>query len=144
MKKLSVVVLLVLCLGLLAACGGSGDDTNGDTGDTGAKVLSQDVANVTDLTVYAMDGGKASLAAEDADAQKIISALAAIKGTEGVVGEDVQAYKYAIDITYQDEKVDQIFSDEAGENFYRFTDGENQRVMGEAKGLAAILDGLLS
>ncbi|MEG1501594.1 MAG: hypothetical protein RR396_06510, partial [Clostridiales bacterium] len=125
MKKIFLVAMLVLSLGIFAACGAK-DDVKDDVKDLGAdkqqtavSLLTQDAAKISKLNINKTEANKELT--EAADIKDIAEALVSVKVEEKALEDDPDAkIMYSLDIEYTDGEVDHLFSDEAGNYFYRF------------------------
>lgn len=133
-KKAILLMVFVSALIIFSAC-------STETGE----LLEQDAANVTAAIIYYTDGTQAELAAEDEDLAVLADTLYKT-GTEEKVIDQSNFYtsnKYAIDVTYSDGTLSQLFSDPDGVYFFRFVNDQSY-LGGENKKIAELLEKIRS
>ncbi len=136
--KITALIFCLLIPFAFTACGGQNEAP-------GQSILSQDIANIAEITVYFDGQGKNPVTLNPQEGEDLIKALGNTKGEEtsvGGEGEQWGSFKYALDIHYADGGIDQIFSDEEGLVFFRFINGDTSQLRGEDSKLADILEGL--
>ena len=130
------VLLFFLILGMLflfAACGGAK-----------GILLQEEASNVEEATIYYDDGTKITLDSSEENLAKLAKSLAKTKTEEKTTDSITDpnffsTFKYAIDLTYADTTVEQIFSND-GVNYFRFINNDQSYIGGENSDVSELLE----
>lgn len=135
MKKVLLITVLALAV-LCAACAA-------DQGE--GPILTGDATTITQVKVFYLGEGKLAFDAEKDSEQinKLVEQLNKIStaaSTEPMDGEAFTQPKYIIDVVYADGSIDEIYSNENGDFFFRIIDADDNYFGGENSKINNILE----
>lgn len=140
MKKLLTLLLCCTLILSLAACSSQGEEEA-----PGVSLLSQEKGAIAQIVIYYDEAGKSPLALDAQEGAALIEVLAAAEGEELPISEEGAQwgnFKYALDIEYQDGRLDQLFSDEEGLVFFRFINEDTAEIRGDGAAIQEVLEAL--
>lgn len=136
MKKVLLIAVLALAV-LCAACAA-------DQGE--GPILTGDTTTVTQVKVFYLSEGKLTLDTEENSEEvneitEQLNKIATAASTEPMDAEAFTQPKYIIDVIYADGSVDEIYSNENGDFFFRIIDADDNYFGGENSKINNILEG---
>jgi ABC-type phosphate transport system substrate-binding protein len=148
MKKLAIVLCLAIAVVAMAACGNGSEMTGGES--KGDPLLTQSAGDVASIVIYDQSTSQAITLIADSDQMKPLAQ--ALESTKTQTMEnptsdsDMQLSdpKYMLEVNYTDNKLDNIFSTETGQTYFRFINDDNGWVGGENKDAMKIIEGLFA
>jgi hypothetical protein len=148
MKKLAIILCLAIAVVAMAACGGGSEMTGGES--KGDPLLTQSAGNVTSIVVYDQGTGQSvNLASDNEQMKSLAQALESTKTQtmeNPTSDSDMQLStpKYMLEVNYTDNKVENIFSTETGNTYFRFINDDSGWIGGANKDAMKIIDGLFA
>jgi len=135
MKKVLLIAVLAMAV-LCAACAA-------DQGE--GPILTGDTTTVTQVKVFYLSEGKLTLDSEEHSEQvkalvEQLNKIATASSTEPMDAAAFTQPKYIIDVIYAEGGVDEIYSNEAGDFFFRIIDAEDNYFGGENSKIQGILE----
>lgn len=132
MKKLIAIFLTIALISTLAACGN----------DTGKSLLSQGSENIAQVKIFFPQSSTRTTTLTKDDASSVIAAIDKIKAAEQEIPQDDDwtNFQYSFEITYADESVDYLYSNEQGDEYFCFTNNDTAILKGAGKDLKSELE----
>jgi hypothetical protein len=137
MKKYGFLPLIILCLlTLVSSCGKS----------AATPLLSQDSVGIKEIIVYFPKDGAKPLTLNPEDAAAVIKALDKMEAAEEAFddGEDLTDFRFSLEIFYNEGGGDYLYSDAAGDEYFRFINDDSAILKGNSAALKEAIEALIA